>query len=90
VFPPLNLAAGELLPRRSLFRTTPYSKWDEARNTSSKLGVSMPDASSKSDEETNNTFGQMLSTLLETAKPYLAAAAIVTILISIWIGLCAT
>ncbi|MEA2738629.1 MAG: hypothetical protein QOH05_1936 [Acetobacteraceae bacterium] len=32
----------------------------------------------------------MLSTLLETAKPYLAAAAIVTILISIWIGLCAT
>jgi hypothetical protein len=51
------------------------------------MDVSMPDMRFQSDKEISTQTGGTLAGLMEAAKPYLTAVLIVTILLSIWIGL---
>jgi hypothetical protein len=47
----------------------------------------MADSRFQSDKEISTQAATALTTLIEAARPYLAAVLIVTILLSIWIGL---
>jgi hypothetical protein len=47
----------------------------------------MADRRFQSDKEMSTQAGAALTTLIEAARPYLAAVLIVAILLSIWIGL---
>ena len=49
----------------------------------------MADARFQSDDELSTPAGNAPVELIDGAKPYLAAVLIVTILLSIWAGLCA-
>ena len=79
VFPPLNLAAGvssrgTLLPEERIFR---------------QMDAAMRDILVQMSEETSGRTVKPVSGLLEASKPYITAFLIVTILLSVWAGLCA-
>jgi hypothetical protein len=79
VFPPLNLAAGvssrgTLLPEERIFR---------------QMDAAMRDVPVQMSEVTSGRMVKPVSGLLEASKPYIAAFLIVTVLLSVWAGLCA-
>jgi hypothetical protein len=49
----------------------------------------MRDFSVQSDQETSRNTAHGRANVLEASKPYIAVCLIVTILLSVWVGLCA-
>jgi hypothetical protein len=80
VFPPLNLAAG-VSSRGTLL--------PEARVLFRQMDAAMRDVPIQMSEETSGRTVKPVGRLLEASKPYIAAFLIVTILLTVWAGLCA-